>query len=179
MTLPGMRERTVAHRLGRQDLLADRLEGRLRHRRAGAPRPDRQGAPVHHLHHAAQSAEGGRLRPRQGRRLLRGAGRRPRGEARPLRRGPARGSASAWCPAQGTYFITADMAPLGIDEPTTSTLCQRHDGRGRRHGGAGLRLLPVGRADRLSSASASPSATRCSTRRSSGSANGRRRRAGY
>ena len=34
MTLPGMRERYRAHRLGRQDLLAHRLEGRLRHRRA-------------------------------------------------------------------------------------------------------------------------------------------------
>ena len=33
MTLPGMRERVPAHRLRRQDVLADRLEGRLRHRR--------------------------------------------------------------------------------------------------------------------------------------------------
>ncbi len=61
------------HRLGRQDLLADRLEGRLRHRRADAARSGHQGAPVHDLHHAAEFAEGGRLRPRQGRRLLRRA----------------------------------------------------------------------------------------------------------
>ena len=61
-------------RLGRKELFADRLEGRLRHRRAGAARPDRQGAPVHHLHHAAGPAEGGRLRPRQGRELFRRAG---------------------------------------------------------------------------------------------------------
>ena len=38
MTLPGMRERCLAHRQRRQDLLAHRLEGRLRHRAAGAGR---------------------------------------------------------------------------------------------------------------------------------------------
>ena len=62
LSLPGMRERTVRNRLGRKELFADRLEGRLRDGRAGAARSDRQGAPVHDLHHAARSAEGGRLR---------------------------------------------------------------------------------------------------------------------
>jgi hypothetical protein len=56
MTLPGMRERCGADRLGRQDLLAHRLEGRLRHGRAGAARPDHQGPPVHHLHDPARAS---------------------------------------------------------------------------------------------------------------------------
>ncbi len=74
-----------------------------------AARPDHQGAPVHHLHHAAGPAEGGRLRPRQGRRLLR-------------RRSPATSQAKRdrfaagldrvgfdVVPCAGTYFITADV----------------------------------------------------------------------
>ena len=52
-------------RLRRQDFLADRLEDRLCLRRAAAVAGRRQGAPVSHLHHRAQSAGRGRLRPRQ------------------------------------------------------------------------------------------------------------------
>ena len=57
-------------RLGRQDLLAHRLEGRLRD---GRRRPDAgagQGAPVPHLHHPAEPAGGGGARARQGGRLF-------------------------------------------------------------------------------------------------------------
>ena len=58
-------------RLGGQDLLADRLEGRACLRGAERAARARQGAPVHHLHDAAEPAGRGRLRARQGRRLLR------------------------------------------------------------------------------------------------------------
>ena len=43
-------------RLGREDVLDDRLESRFRLRRAGANRALRQGAPIPHLHHAAEFA---------------------------------------------------------------------------------------------------------------------------
>src|SRR3546814_16362011 len=52
-------------RLGRQDFLADRLEGRLRLRRPGADEGAGQGASVHHLHHAAEPAETGRAACRE------------------------------------------------------------------------------------------------------------------
>ena len=59
LSLPGMRERTVAIGSAGKSFSLHRLEGRLRDCRAGPARPDRQGAPVHHLHHAARPAEGG------------------------------------------------------------------------------------------------------------------------
>jgi DNA-binding transcriptional MocR family regulator len=69
-------------RIGGQDLLADRLEGGL-DRCAGRAGPaDRQGPPIYDVRDAAQSADGGRLRPRQGRRLFRGDARRLRRFAR-------------------------------------------------------------------------------------------------
>ena len=49
----------------RQDFFADGMEDRLRLRRAAAVARGGQGAPVSHLHHSAQSAGRGRLRPRQ------------------------------------------------------------------------------------------------------------------
>ena len=71
-------------RLGRQDLLAHRLEGRFRLRGARGAARARQGAPVHHLHDAAEPAGRGRLRARQGGRLFRGHARRPAAQPRPL-----------------------------------------------------------------------------------------------
>ena len=56
-TLPGMRERTLQDRFGRQDLLADRLEGRLGDGSARAGQRGDQGAPVPHLHHFAGAAD--------------------------------------------------------------------------------------------------------------------------
>ena len=109
MTLPGMRERSRAHRLGRQDLLAHRLEGRLRHRAAASARADHQGAPVHHLHHAAEPAEGGRLRARQGRRLL----------CRPRRR-PGERSATASPPASPGSASASRPVPAPISSPPMS-----------------------------------------------------------
>ena len=72
LSRPGMRERTVKISLGRQDLLADRLEGRAGDGRAAADARAGQGASVHHLHHAAEPAGRRGLRPRQGRQLFRG-----------------------------------------------------------------------------------------------------------
>ena len=110
-------------RLGRQDLLAHRLEGRLRLRGAGAHAGAGQGAPVPHLHHAAQPAGGRRLRAGQGRRLFRRHARRPAAQPRPLRRRPAAPAASACCRAQGTYFLNVDLAPLG--ETDDVAFCRR------------------------------------------------------
>ncbi len=58
-------------RLGGQDLLADRLEGRLRHRRCAADAGARQGASVPDLHHTAQPASRRCPGPRQGRGVVR------------------------------------------------------------------------------------------------------------
>ena len=65
ITIPGMRDRTIKVGSRRQDFFADRLEDRLRLRRAAAAARGGQGAPVSHLHHGAQSAGRGRLWPRQ------------------------------------------------------------------------------------------------------------------
>ena len=62
-----------AHHQGgqrRQDLFADGVEDRLRLRCPAAVARGGQGAPISHLHHGAQSAGGGRLRPRQARRIF-------------------------------------------------------------------------------------------------------------
>ena len=116
MTLPGMRERTVAHRLGRQELLAHRLEGRLRHGRARAARADRQDAPVHDLHHAAQPADGGRrpgcVSTTATTPALAGDMQRKRDR---LAAGAARDRLRRRCPAHGTYFVTTDFRPLGFN----------------------------------------------------------------
>jgi hypothetical protein len=82
MTLPGMRERSV----GRQDVLAHRLEGRLHHGTARAAAADHQGAPVRDVHDAAEPATRRGARARARRRVLP----RPRAAARPQPR-PAPG----------------------------------------------------------------------------------------
>ena len=88
-------------------------------RRAGAARSDRQGAPVHHLHHAARPAEGGRLRPRQGRELFQRAGGRTSAEARSPGECLRARSASDVIPCQGTYFLTARHARRSAWRATT------------------------------------------------------------
>ena len=70
-SLPGMAERDHQDRFGRQDLLADRVEGRVDGRRARARSGGRAGAPVPDLLHRAEPAGRGRLRPRRGRCLAR------------------------------------------------------------------------------------------------------------
>ncbi len=114
LSLEGMRERTRRNRLGRKELFADRLEGRLRDGGAGAARSDREGAPVHHLHHAARPAEGGRLRPRQGRELFQQLGRRPSGEARPPGE-RLRGARDGRHPLPGHLLPDPRHEPLGLD----------------------------------------------------------------
>ena len=111
-------------RLGRQDLLADRLEDRLRLRRPAAAAGGGEGAPVSHLHHRAQSSGRGRLRPRQAGRLFppdaQGSGEEPRSPHRPA-------CESIGFPvlrSQGTYFLTVDLSPLGLNE-TDEAFCRR------------------------------------------------------
>ena len=168
MALPGHARAHGEDRLGRQDLLADRLEGRLRLRRADAHAGARQGAPVPHLHDAAEPAGRRRLRARQGRRLFRG-------------------------PARATSQRSRDRFASGLDRarlrrpperraPTSSTstsrpsarrddvaFCRRLVARARRRRDSGLGLLRRGRGEQRGRASASPRPTRRSTPRSSGS----------
>ena len=77
-------------RLGGQDFLPHRLEGRHGHGGARPPDPERQGAPVPDLHHAPQLAERSGLRAAQGRFLFRWAQRRHAGASRFPGRGPRR-----------------------------------------------------------------------------------------
>ena len=70
ITIPGHARPHHQGRLGRQDLLADGLEDRLRLRRAAAVAGGREGASVPDLHHRAESAGCGGLRARQAGRLF-------------------------------------------------------------------------------------------------------------
>ena len=115
MTLPGHARAYRPHRLGRQELQPDGLEGGLRHGRAGAHEDDRQDPPVHDLHHAAEPAVGGGDGTAVGRRLLFDAW-------RPTCSANATGLRSALAdigfevlPAHGTYFVTTDFRPLGFN----------------------------------------------------------------
>ena len=63
-----------ADRQRRQDVFADRMEGRLRDGGGGADAAGAEGAPEPDLHHRAQPATRGRGRTGQGRRLFRLAG---------------------------------------------------------------------------------------------------------
>ena len=154
-------------RLGRQDLLAHRLEGRLRLRRAAHPARARQGAPVHHLHHAAEPAGGGRLRARQGRRLFR----RPCGAT-----SSAAATASPTACGRSAFRCSTRRAPI------SSTSISRRSGSTRTTRASASASWPSTRWRRSRSppsmpptrsarwcASASPSATRRSTPRSSAS----------
>ena len=123
IALPGMRERTV--KIGSAGKIFN-LTGwkvgfvcaaRADHARAG------EGAPVHHLHDAAEPAGGGRLRAWQGRRLFRGHARRLRRAAATASRRASPGSASTVIPSQATYFLNIDIAPLG--EPDDTAFCRR------------------------------------------------------
>ena len=125
-------------RLGRQDLLADRLEGRLGGGAAGARRADRQGAPVRHLHHR---------RPTCRARRAYGLGKDDdyfAGDARRLRRPPAtrcaprskrRAMRRSGC--EGTYFLCVDLAASGI------ALGRRRTSATRAVAEAGVAAIPV------------------------------------
>ena len=113
MTLPGMRDAHRADRLGRQDVLAHRLEGRLHHGAGRDAAADHQGASVRHVHDAAQPAARRRARPR--RRTTRTSRRSPTRS-----RGAAIGSRPAFAalglpllPCDGTYFLVADVVARG------------------------------------------------------------------
>ena len=110
-------------RLGRQDLQPHRLEGRLRLRRRADHARAGEGAPVHHLHDAAEPAGGGRLRARQGRRLFRGHARRLRREAATASRPASPALGFDVIPSQATYFLNIDISPLG--EPDDTAFCRR------------------------------------------------------
>ena len=73
---------------------------------------------------AAQSAERGRLRARQGRRLLRGDARRLRRRPRPAARG-ARGGRLCGAAGRGHLFPRRRPRRLGDRRWTTSTFCER------------------------------------------------------
>ena len=140
LSLPGMRERTVAIGSAGKSFSLHRLEGRLRDRRAGAARPDRQGAPVHHLHHAARPAEGGRLRARQGRRAISAAW---RAVFRQKRDRLAEDCAAL---GLGRHPLPGHLFPHARHEPARDGWRRRgarpaDDDRGRRDRGSGLRLL--------------------------------------
>ena len=112
MALPGMRERTV--KIGSAGKIFS-LTGWKVGFVVAAPallRGARQGAPVPHLHDAAEPAGRRRLRPRQGRRLFRRHARRLAAQPRPLRRRPRRRAASACCRAEGTYFLNVDLGAV-------------------------------------------------------------------
>ena len=113
MTLPGMRDRVMRIGSAGQDVLADRLEGWLRHRRCGSRYRGGQGASEPDLHHGAQPAAGGGAGPRQGRCLFRQSRRGAAGQARRLAAGLASFGLTV-LPTHGSYFITADFAPLGF-----------------------------------------------------------------
>ncbi len=115
MTLPGMRDRTMRIGSAGQDLLADRLEGRLRHRAGGAGDQCGEGAPEPDLHDRAQPATCRRRRSGEERQPIS-----PRCPA------PCRPSATGWrrawrslgltvLPTQGSYFISTDFRPLGFN----------------------------------------------------------------
>ncbi len=76
-----------ADRQRRQDVLADRVEGGLRHRAGGAGDQCGKGAPESHLHDGAQSATGGRGGAGEGRCVFRLAVGGLAGQARPARGG--------------------------------------------------------------------------------------------
>ena len=124
ITIPGMRERTIKVGSRRQDLFADRLEDRLCLRRAAAAAGGGEGAPVPHLHDRTQSAGRGRLRARQaGGVFLRACARNWRAAATGSPR-DWKASAFPCCKSQGTYFLTVDLSPLGLNE-TDEAFCKR------------------------------------------------------
>ena len=108
----------------RQDLFADGMEDRLRLRRAAAAARGRQGAPVSHLHHARPicrppwpTASASRTEYFHDMRkdLARSRDR------------LTKGLESIGFPvlkSQGTYFLTVDLSPLGLNE-TDVEFCKR------------------------------------------------------
>ena len=88
IAMEGMRERTVKiGSAGKIFSLTGWKVGFVCASRADPARP-RQGASVHHLHHAAEPAGRGRLRADEGRRLFRRDARRVPAQPRPLQRRP-------------------------------------------------------------------------------------------
>ena len=138
MTLPGMRERTRAHRLRRQDVLADRLEGRLRHRRGRAPRPSPRRI----------SSSRSRPRPTSSRRSPSASAKEdgyiassqaPAGKRDQLGGGLARLGFGV-VPTRAPTSSPTDFRPLGLQRRRCRHM-PAHDGGGRRDGDPGHRVL--------------------------------------
>ena len=102
-------------RIGRQDLLADRLEGRLCDGGAGTASARRQGAPVPDLHDGAQPSGGCRLWAGEGPTSISTIWRR---RCRPSATGWRRACATAGLSvlhSGGSYFLLADISSVGFD----------------------------------------------------------------
>ena len=84
----------------------------------------RQGAPVHHLHDAAEPAERGRLWARQGRRLFRGHAARSCSAAATASPAGLRSLGFPVIESEATYFVNVDLASLGLNEDDES-FCKR------------------------------------------------------
>ena len=166
--MPGMRERTV--KIGSAGKIFSLTGWKVGFVCAAPPllRVARQGAPVPHLHHAAEPAGRGRLRARQGRRLL------PSACARDLQRSRDRltsGLRELGFPVlevAGHLFPQRRPRRRSASTRTTSAFCRRlvHGPQGRRDPGLGV--LRAGRRSPRWCASASPRRTRRSTPRWSG-----------
>ena len=127
MTLPGMRERTLRiGSAGKTFSLTGWKVGYVRGR-AAADRRRRPGAPVPHLHHAAQPAAGGRPTACARTTATSRASPRPQRHARPARGRAARASASTCCrarapisrsPTSGRSASTATTTPSAATSPS-------------------------------------------------------------
>ena len=139
MTLPGMRERCL--RIGSAGKTFSLTGWKVGYITAcrGAGGGGGEGAPEPHLHHPAQPAARGGLGLAKDDAYFRGLAAGLAGQARPAGRGAARIGFGV-LPVQGSYFITADFAPLGWTGDDVA-FCRHITEAGRRHRDPGHRLL--------------------------------------
>ena len=136
-TLPGMADRTITICSARQDLLGDRLEGRLalRARRGGRGCAHRQAVP--HVRRVGPVPAGCGPRPGARRRGV-AALRQSLQAKRDLLCSALEASGLRVARPSGTYFVIADAAPLGAVDGLEFARRAARDRRRRR--GAGVRL---------------------------------------
>ena len=101
--------------LGGQDVLLHRLEDRLGQGRARAGDRGEDGQAVPHVRQRRPVPVRGGAGARAAGRVLRKAEGRPHRPARPAHRWPGRDRLPVYRP-QGTYFVTADIRPLGYHD---------------------------------------------------------------
>jgi len=131
--IPGMRDRTI--KVGSAGKIFSLTGWKIGFVCAAPPllRVCCEGAPVSHLHHRANLQVARRLWPRQAGGLFlpdaHGIGAKPR----PSHQGIGEHRLSV-LRSQGTYFLTVDLSPLGLNE-TDEAFCKPHRDRlqGRRH----------------------------------------------